>query len=84
MEKELKFFFDKEGDVLDISIGEPKKAISKEINNDIVVRLDPKTNKIVGFTILNFEKRFEHLNKSETLPITATFSQIEKAIEAEG
>ncbi len=84
MEKELRFFFDKEGDVLDISIGEPKKAISKEINNDIVVRLDPKTNKIVGFTILNFEKRFEHLNKSETLPITATFSQIEKAIEAEG
>ncbi len=84
MEKELKFFFDKQGDVLDISIGEPKEAISKEISNDIVVRLDPKTNKIVGFTILNFEKRFEHLNKSETLPITATFSQIEKVIEAEG
>jgi uncharacterized protein YuzE len=84
MEKKLKFFFDKHGDVLDISIGKPKKAISKEIENDIVVRLDPKTNKIVGFTILNFEKRFEHMNKSETLPITATFSQIEKAIEAEG
>jgi hypothetical protein len=24
MEKKLKFFFDKQGDVLDISIGEPK------------------------------------------------------------
>lgn len=84
MEKKLKFFFDKQGDVLDISIGEPKGAISKEIDNDIVMRLDPKTNKIVGFTILNFEKRFDHLNKSETLPITATFAQIDKAIEAEG
>jgi hypothetical protein len=54
------------------------------MDNDIVMRFDPKTNKIVGFTILNFEKRFEHLNKSETLPITATFAQIGKAMEAEG
>ena len=84
MDKKLKFFFDKQVDVLDISIGEPKGAISKEMDNDIVMRFDPKTNKIVGFTILNFEKRFEHLNKAETLPITATFSQIERAIEAEG
>jgi len=39
------------------------------------MRFDPKTKKIVGFTILNFEKRFEHLSKSETLPITATFAR---------
>lgn len=84
MEKKLKFFFDKQGDVLDISIGDPKGAISKEMDNDIVIRFDPKTNKIIGFIILNFEKRFEHLNKSETLPITATFAQIGKVIEAEG
>ncbi len=84
MEKKLKFFFDKQGDVLDITIGEPKEAISKEIGNDIVMRTDPKTKEIVGFTILNFEKRFEHLDRSETLPITATFAQIDKAIETEG
>jgi len=80
----LKFFFDKQGDVLDISIGEPKGAISNEMSNDIVMRINPKTNKIVGFTILNFENRFEHLNKAETLPIIATFAKIDKAIEAEG
>jgi hypothetical protein len=33
---------------------------------------------------LNFEKRFEHLKKAETLPITATFAEIGKAMEAEG
>ena len=82
MEKELKFFFDKEGDSLDIAIGEPEKAISKEIGNDIVMRVEPETGEVVGFTILNFEKRFEHLNKSETLPITATFTEIGKALEA--
>lgn len=84
MGKKLKFFFDKDGDVLDIAIGEPKGAISKEIGSDILMRIDPKTKEIVGFTILNFEKRFEHLNKSETLPITATFAQIGKAAKAEG
>ena len=82
MEKELKFFFDKQGDSLDIAIGEPEKAISREIGNDIVMRVEPETGEVVGFTILNFEKRFEHLNKSETLPITATFTEIGKALEA--
>ncbi len=67
MEGRLMFFFDKEGDVLDISIGKPKKAISKEIGNDIVVRTDPKTKEIVGFTILNFERRFEKLKKEEEI-----------------
>lgn len=84
MEKNLKFFFDKEGDVLDIAIGEPTEAISKELGNDVIMRLDPKTEEIVGFTILNFEKGFEHLDSSETLPIGATFSHISRALEAEG
>ena len=82
MDEKLKVFFDKIGDVLDIAIGEPREAISKEADNDIIVRFDPKTDEIIGFTILNFEKRFEHMNASETLPITATFSQIKNAIKA--
>ncbi len=68
---------------MDIAIGKPREAISREIGNDIVVRIDPKTKEIVGFTILNFEKRFEHKEKGETLPITATFSEVE-GMEAEG
>ncbi|HUW68448.1 MAG TPA: DUF2283 domain-containing protein [Candidatus Nanoarchaeia archaeon] len=84
MERKLKFFYDKEGDVLDIAIGDPTESISKELENDIIMRLDPHTDEIVGFTILNFEQRFEHLDSSETLPIAATFSHISKALEAEG
>lgn len=83
MEKKLKFFFDKKVDVLDIAIGKPKEAISREIGNDVIIRIDPKTKEIVGFTILNFEKRFEHMARSETLPITATFCQTEE-LEVEG
>jgi len=47
----------------------------------VIVKL---SEEIVGFTILNFEKRFEHLDTSETLPIAATFSHISKALEVEG
>ncbi len=70
MEK-MMFWFDKEGDILDISIGKPKAAISKEIGGDVMLRVDPKTNEVVGFTILNFEKRFTGSKKPEeiSLPI---------------
>lgn len=70
MEK-MKFFYDNEGDVLDISIGKPKKAKSEEIGNDIIIRKD-KRGKVVGFTILNFEKRSEK-EKGFNIPVEAKF-----------
>ena len=70
MEK-MRFFYDEEGDVLDISIGNPKKAKSQEIGNDIVVRKDSK-GKVIGFTILNFQKRAE-VEKGFNVPIEAKF-----------
>ncbi len=75
MEK-IRFFFDKKNDVLDISIGRPKKAVSEELEDDIIARKDPKTKKIVGFTVLNFTKRFETSKKPEEidLPLRATIS----------
>jgi uncharacterized protein YuzE len=73
MERRLKMFFDKEGDVLDISIGDPREAISKEVGDDILIRVDPKTSEVFGITILNLEKRFEQ-TKTEIFPITAALA----------
>lgn len=73
MEK-MNFFYDDEADVLDISIGKPKRALSEEIGNDIVVRKDEKGN-VVGFTILNFEKRAE-VEKGFNIPIEAKFEML--------
>ena len=70
MEK-MTFLYDEDGDVLDISIGNPKKAKSEEIENNIVVRKDEK-GKVVGFTILNFQKRAE-VGKGFNIPIEAKF-----------
>ena len=74
MEK-MRLFYDEEGDVLDISIGEPKKAKSQERGNDIIIRKDNK-GKVVGFTILNFEKRSEK-EKGFNIPVEAKFEIIE-------
>ena len=73
MEKGLRFSFDKEADVLDISIGMPKMAISREIRDDFFVRMDPKTQRIVGFSILNFEKWFKDEKGKKVIPIKAEF-----------
>ena len=72
MEKGLRFSFDKGSDILDISIGKPKRAISREVEDDFFVRIDPKTKKVIGFSILNFEKWFDDESK-KVVPIKAEF-----------
>ncbi len=70
----MNFFFDEEGDVLDITIGKPKKAVAKELKNDIAVRCDPETGEIVGIVILNFRKRFEGKKKPENIELPVKVS----------
>lgn len=75
MEKaNLNFFYNKEGDILDISIGVPQPAISDEIGDDIIIRHHPEPGEIVGVTILNFEHRFEKDKQCYKLPVEAQFS----------
>jgi len=76
LEGKINFFFDEEGDVLDITFGEPRKAVAKELKNDIAVRVDPKSGEIVGITILNFIRRFRLNKKTEKieLPVKVTIT----------
>ncbi|MGB9612692.1 MAG: DUF2283 domain-containing protein [Candidatus Margulisiibacteriota bacterium] len=69
--KELSFSYDKSGDVLYMTIGKPREAISIEEPEDILVRIDPKTKEVVGLTILNFSKHFAggRTGKLEAAPI---------------
>ncbi len=73
MEEGMNLFYDKEGDVLDLSIGDPRDAISEEVSEDFFIRKDPKTKEILGFMVLNFEKRFQKLGQTQTLPLKAHF-----------
>ena len=69
MDEVTTFFYDKEGDVLYITIGEPQVAVSRELDNDVLVRQEPQTGKIVGMTVLNFASRFSDLEKEQKLPV---------------
>ena len=55
--KEITVDYDKDADVLYLSFGEPKAAITEEIGN-VGMRLDEKTHEIVGVTIIQFLKTF--------------------------
>ncbi len=70
----LRFSYDKQGDILDIAIGRPKVAVSREVTDDVFVRFDPKSRKIIGFSILNFTKSFKALGETRPIPVTARFS----------
>lgn len=74
----IKLYYDKKKDILDICIGRPKKAVSQELDNDILIRVIPQTNKIVGIAVLNFKRRFSKTEQSLSLPIEAEFTSIKK------
>jgi len=86
MEKkaDLNFFYDKESDILDISIGVPQPAISDEIGDDIIIRRGLESDEIVGFTILNFERRFEKNKQCYNLPVKAQFSMAHVMVTGAG
>lgn len=54
----LNIDYDQEADVLYISYGKPKPAISVEVNEGDLVRVDAYTDKVVGITIIDFKKRY--------------------------
>ena len=72
----MNFYFGEEGDVLDITFGKPRKAVAKELKNDIAVRVDPESGEVVGIVILNFIKRFRMRKRTERieLPVRVTIT----------
>ena len=71
----LYYFYDKQADVFYFSQGKPSaRSISKEISDDVILRLDRKSGKVKGFTILNFNKRAKSKSQPIELPIIAKLS----------
>lgn len=57
--------YDKEGDVLYLSIGKPRKATGVDIGQGVIVRYDEKKKEVVGLTVLGVRsKLLENLRKS--------------------
>ena len=55
--KVMQLAYDQEADVLYVSIGDPRPAISRELGDDVLLRVDPETGEVVGLTVLNLSSR---------------------------
>ncbi|HEC23042.1 MAG TPA: DUF2283 domain-containing protein [Chloroflexi bacterium] len=75
MAEVTELFYDTEGDVLYLSVGKPRRAVSQEMGDDVLLRVDPDTGEIVGLTILNFSARFSSLKEPQTLPVQVTLQR---------
>ena len=53
--------YDRDCDVLYLSIGEPRPAITRGAQNGLLIRSDPETREVIGLTILHYEAKFRRL-----------------------
>ena len=73
---DLNLFYDKEADMLYFSKGKPSATDdSDETEDEVVIRRNPKTKEVTGFTILNFSKRSKRSDQSFKLPLEIDFRQ---------
>jgi len=85
MEQGLRLLYDREADVLYVSQGRPKYTDYVEAGEDVILRLDPVTQEIVGFTILDFAAHFAREEPTLSLPLDVAFrpqKEIEWALPA--
>jgi uncharacterized protein YuzE len=76
MDKVTQVFYDRESDVLYLSVGEPRRAISREVGDDVVIRIDPKTDDIIGLTIMNLASRFGEIDSPQSLPVAIDLHEL--------
>lgn len=76
--KQLAVAYDKEADVLYLSEGAPREAICQMVDDGVIIRKDPSTKEVIGFTIVDF---ISHFSKSiaQPIPIGAKFSLLQPA-----
>ena len=67
----LEYFHDKEADVFYFSQGKPSvKDETIEMGDDVIVRVNPRTKKVRGFTLLNASRRAVRAKQSVPLPLS--------------
>ena len=67
-ESTFTYNYDREADVMYLSIGQPQKAKTIELTDDFLLRLSPQTGKVVGLTIIDFSKHFPYLEIPPKFP----------------
>ena len=71
MKDKMHIYYDKEGDFLEIGIGKPVAGYHIDIEEDISKRINEKSGKVIGITVLGFRERFD---KAKELKIPSSLS----------
>ena len=72
---QLQFLYDHAADVLHVSMGHPILTNSTALNDNVILQIDPVTNQVVGFSMIDFLKRFKDSEEPVTVPLVATFAR---------
>ena len=56
---QINFHYDSDVDILYASMGVPKPAASVEKGNGTILRIDPVTGDLVGFTVIHYMERIK-------------------------
>ena len=76
MDKGLNFHYDREGDILYINTRAPyPEQESEELDDEVIVRLNPKSNEVENIEILFFSSRLLRTNDID-LPLEADFTKL--------
>ena len=77
MKGKLSIYYDQEGDYLEIFIKTNAPNYGEEIDKDVTIFKEEKTDEDVGVGILNFKNKIGDLNRMElNLPFEINFSEI--------
>lgn len=61
--------YDWEEDILYVTVGESREAIALEAGEGILIRIDPESDEVVGFTIIDFVARFKRKPEAVTIDV---------------
>lgn len=65
MDSKLRIHHDKEGDFLEIGLGEPKSSYSEYIGDDTFEIRDRETDEVIGYSFYNVSKQEKVLQDLE-------------------
>lgn len=71
MDQKIMISYDKEADVMYMSFGEPSKAVGDEVDEGVFARYDPTSHALMGFTIINFSRKFDKQPKAIGISVKA-------------
>ncbi len=74
-QKELRFLYDHQADVLSICAGQSVYTDSVPLDENVILHIDPATQTIVGLSLVDFIKQFASTESPRAIPIAATFER---------